>query len=133
MSTKAARTKLSSKIFLEAVRAFCARKGFVSEISKEAGIPEVYGQLGSELKRNIQDAWSANIIINHVVLSVVHASCVRWQNVVTSRGNVWGVETGLLLNKVQCTCGQLKVSWHAQLTVVVFVPWFARPTLTVRF
>ncbi|XP_065899338.1 DNA polymerase subunit gamma-2, mitochondrial-like isoform X2 [Dysidea avara] len=79
MPTKAARTKVPSKSLLEAVRAFCARKGFVSNISKEPGAPEVYGQLGSELKRNIQDAW--------------------WQNVVTSRGNVWGVESGLLLNK----------------------------------
>ena len=93
-----ARTELSSKNLLEVVRAFCARKGFVSDISKEPGTPEVYGQLGSELKRNIQDAWSASITLTD---HVIHTSCVRWQNIVTSRGNVWGMETGLLLNKVQ--------------------------------
>ena len=79
MPTKAARTELSSKNLLEVVRAFCARKGFVSDISKEPGTPEVYGQLGSELKRNIQDAWSASITLTD---HVIHTSRVRWQNMV---------------------------------------------------
>ena len=104
MPTKVARTKLSSKSLLEAVRVFCARKGFVSDISEEPGTPEVYGQLGSELKRNIQDAWSASITLTD---HVIHTPCVRWQNVVTSRGNVWGMETGLLLNKVCTAFSQL--------------------------
>ena len=101
MATKAARAKakISKRLtesLLEAVKIFCAKKGFVSNITKEPGTPEVYGQLGSELKRNIQDSWSASGVLNYDV----YVPCVRWQNVVTSRGNVWGVETGLLHNKV---------------------------------
>ena len=64
MATKAARAKakVSKRLtgsLLEAVKTFCAKKGFVSNITKEPGTPEVYGQLGSELKRNIQDTWLA--------------------------------------------------------------------------
>lgn len=70
-----------STLSLDAVVAYCKRRGFVypgSELYGSIGTGYDYGPLGAQLKKNVQDAW--------------------WRDFVERRADCVGVETALLMN-----------------------------------